>query len=170
MATGPHGIRTVAAMPVLSRVRHIRCDGAFNVRSGRGKDTITGGYGADTIWGNLGADTLRGGLGADVFVYREASESTAGSVDTILDFANGDKISLVAIDADGSAVAGNGKFAFIGGAAFSGVAGELRVAQDPNVAGGWFVEGDTNGDRTADFLLSVVAPNAYPLGQGDFFL
>jgi Ca2+-binding RTX toxin-like protein len=127
-------------------------DGAFNVRSGRGNDTITGGYGADTIWGNLGADTLRGGLGADVFVYREASESTAGSIDTILDFANGDKISLVAIDADGSAVAGNGKFAFIGGAAFSGVAGELRVAQDPNVAGGWFVEGDTNGDRTADFL------------------
>jgi Ca2+-binding RTX toxin-like protein len=145
-------------------------DGTFNVRGGRGDDTITGGYGADRIWGNLGADTLRGGLGADVFEYRAASESKATARDTILDFASGDKISLSAIDADGSAVAGNGKFTFIGGAAFSGTAGELRVGQDPNVAGGWFVEGDTDGDRIADFSLSVVAPNAYPLGQSDFLL
>jgi Ca2+-binding RTX toxin-like protein len=145
-------------------------DGRFNVRGGRGSDTITGGAGADTIWGNLGADTLKGGAGADVFEYRAAAESTAASRDTILDFAKGDKINLIGIDADGDAANGNSKFAFIGGAAFSGTAGELRVSQDPNLAHAWLVEGDTDGDRVADFSLIVVAPNAYPLGKEDFWL
>jgi Ca2+-binding RTX toxin-like protein len=140
------------------------------VRSGRGSDTITGGAGADTIEGGLGADSLRGGAGNDVFVYRSVAESTAASRDTILDFAAGDKINLGGIDADGGAVAGNGKFAFIGSAAFSGAAGELRVSRDPNYSRAWLVEGDTNGDMVADFSLIVVAPNAYPLGEGDFFL
>jgi Ca2+-binding RTX toxin-like protein len=145
-------------------------DGGFNVRAGRGDDTITGGAGADTVWGNLGADTLKGGAGADVFEYRAAAESTAASRDTILDFAKGDKINLGGIDADGDAANGNSKFAFIGGAAFSGTAGELRVSQDPNLAHAWLVEGDTDGDRVADFSLIVVAPDAYPLGKEDFWL
>jgi Ca2+-binding RTX toxin-like protein len=144
-------------------------DGRFNVRGGRGDDTITGGAGADTIWGNLGADTLRGGKGADVFEYRSVAESTATARDTILDFAAGDNINLGSIDADGSAVAGNGRFPFIGGAAFSGTAGELRVSQDPNYSRARLVEGDTNGDKVADFSLIVVAPSAYPLGRDDFF-
>jgi Ca2+-binding RTX toxin-like protein len=145
-------------------------DGSFDIRGGRGDDTITGGAGADRIAGNLGADTLRGGAGADIFVYRSTADSTASSRDTILDFARGDVISLGGIDADGDAANGNSKFAFIGAAAFSGTAGELRVFQDPNFARAWFVEGDTNGDTVADFSLVLVAPNAYPLGKDDFFL
>jgi Ca2+-binding RTX toxin-like protein len=145
-------------------------DGSFDIRGGRGNDTITGGAGADRIAGNLGADTLRGGAGADIFVYRSAADSTASSRDMILDFARGDVVSLGGIDADGDASNGDSKFAFIGADRFSGTAGELRVFQDANFARAWFVEGDTDGDTIADFSLVLVAPNAYPLGKDDFWL
>jgi len=140
-------------------------DGRFTINGGKGDDTITGGAGNDLIWGNLGADILKGGGGRDSFEYYNAAESTAAARDMILDFSAGDKINLWNIDADGSAVAGNGQFAWIGGNAFTGTPGQLRAAQTQN---GWLVEGDTNGDGAADLAIFVQTLNGHQLGQGDF--
>ena len=93
-------------------------DGRFTVHGGGGADTITGGAGGDFVLGNagndtlyglggvdfliggLGADQLRGGAGSDRFVYQSAAQSTAGSVDHILDFNHADRIDLSTIDAN----------------------------------------------------------------------
>jgi Ca2+-binding RTX toxin-like protein len=144
-------------------------DGSFNVRGGRGADTITGGAGNDIIWGNLGADTLRGGAGVDVFEYYAVAESTAAAQDSILDFGMFDRINLGGIDADGNAANGDSKFAFIGANAFSNVAGQLRVTGG-NANGSWLVEGDINGDGTADFSLFVITDLDQPLVKNDFWL
>jgi Ca2+-binding RTX toxin-like protein len=132
-------------------------DGAFAIYSGKGSDTITGGAGHDTIYGNLGADTLKGGGGNDVFVYQSAAESRLGAADVILDFSRGDRINLTAIDADGNAANGNTAFAWLGTGAFTGQAGQLRVSPHPQHDRAWLVEGDTDGDGAADFLLYLVA-------------
>jgi Ca2+-binding RTX toxin-like protein len=143
-------------------------DGKFNIRGGRGNDTITGGGQADQIWGGLGADTLRGGGGRDAFEYLSVAESTAQSRDTILDFTQGDRINLVAIDADGNAANGNGAFSFIGASAFTGTAGQLRATQ---IQGNdWLIEADTNGDGNADLVIGLTTTDADPITAADFWL
>jgi Ca2+-binding RTX toxin-like protein len=145
-------------------------DGHFNIAGGLGADTITGGAGNDRIYGNGGADQLRGGAGRDIFDFKSAADSIAQAADTILDFARGDRINLAAIDADGDAVAGNGSFAWLGVGAFTGKAGELRVSQHPQFARAWVVEGDTDGDSVADFVLYVVGQPGFVPVQSDFTL
>ncbi|MDJ0742844.1 MAG: cellulase family glycosylhydrolase [Xenococcaceae cyanobacterium MO_167.B27] len=54
---------------------------------GLGNDTLFGGEGEDVLYGSLGNDTLFGGKGEDVFILRND-----GSVDTILDFEDGEDI------------------------------------------------------------------------------
>ncbi|HEX8586035.1 MAG TPA: M10 family metallopeptidase C-terminal domain-containing protein [Allosphingosinicella sp.] len=142
-------------------------DGRFNVRGGRGGDSITGGAGADTLYGGLGADTLRGGAGNDEFEYRSAAESTAASRDTILDFARGDRINLAPIDADGNAANGDSKFTWLGSGAFSGQAGQLRVSQQSGI---WVVEADTNGDSAADLVIHFTAPPGFLPEKSDFYI
>jgi Ca2+-binding RTX toxin-like protein len=161
-------------------------DGAFNIRSGAGADTLAGGAmadrlsggagddqlfglgGNDTLIGGLGTDTLRGGSGSDIFRFETADDSTTagGREDRILDFQRGfDKIDLLAIDADESA-RGNQAFSFVGGAEFSGTAGELRsAAAGRNM---WLVQGDTDGDGSADFAILVTVNSAQPLTSADF--
>jgi Ca2+-binding RTX toxin-like protein len=145
-------------------------DGSFDLKGGRGADTITGGAGNDIIWGNVGADSLKGGAGKDVFVYQSAAESNGEWRDLILDFAAGDRIALGGIDADSNATNGDSKFAFIGSEAFHWVAGELRVTQDAVHTRAWLVEADTNGDGAADFSLYVVAQLGQVIGASDFLL
>ena len=119
-----------------------------------GDDVLSGGAGADVLTGGLGADMLTGGAGADRFVF----VATSGGVDVITDFASGlDIIDLTAIDAD-LATAGDQAFAFIGSAAFSMVAGELRLSTP--AAGQALLEGDVDGDGLADFAV------AFDLGTG----
>ncbi|HEY0028445.1 MAG TPA: hypothetical protein VGC35_11290, partial [Allosphingosinicella sp.] len=142
-------------------------NGSFNVRGGRGADAITGGAKADLIWGYLGADSLTGGGGNDVFEYQAAAESTAAARDSILDFTAGDKINLMGIDADGNAANGNSFFQFIGGAAFTKVAGQLRVTAAEG--GGYLVEGDTNGDGSAELVIHVQTTGGHVLGSGDIW-
>ena len=62
----------------------------------------------------------------------------------------GDKINLAAIDA----VAGgaDNAFSFIGAAAFSGVAGQLRAYSQ---SGNFFVAGDVDGNGVADFTIQT---------------
>jgi Ca2+-binding RTX toxin-like protein len=142
-------------------------DGLLRLFGGKASDTLKGGALNDLIHGNLGADILAGNGGADAFRYQDVAESTAASMDQILDFTAGtDRIELDRIDANAGA-AGDQAFSWIGSGAFTGTAGQLR-AYEQN--GTWFVEGDTNGDSTADLVIALTLQGQTPLGAGDFLL
>jgi Ca2+-binding RTX toxin-like protein len=118
---------------------------------------LSGLAGSDKLVGGAGGDRLIGGLGADQFVFNGAAESRlASGRDMIVDFsrAQNDKIILSTIDANTSA-AGNQAFTFIGAAAFSKKAGELRfqkVGTDSNI------EGDIDGDGIIDLFIASDLP------------
>jgi Ca2+-binding RTX toxin-like protein len=142
-------------------------NGVLRLFGGKASDTLKGGAMNDLLHGNLGADTLAGGGGADVFQYNNSAESTSASRDHILDFAGGsDRIDLGRIDAD-TLAAGNQAFSWIGSGAFTGTAGQLRAYQQ---SGTWFVEGDTNGDGTADLVVAITLQGLTPLSASDFLL
>lgn len=89
-------------------------------------NTLKGGDGNDRLYGGQGADTLWGGAGKDVFVYGNASESTQGSRDRIMDFVSGED----SVDVSGlRAAMGKDALTFVN--EFSGAAGEARLDYDP---------------------------------------
>lgn len=137
-----------------------------NVLDGdKGGDALNGGDGNDTLIGGAGRDTMTGGSGKDIFAFRSVTDSvkTIALRDTIADFVKGsDKIDLAAIDAN-VGVAGDQAFNFIGAAAFSGIAGELRAVAH---SGETVVSGDVNGDGAADFAINLIG--AFALAQADF--
>jgi Ca2+-binding RTX toxin-like protein len=150
-----------AGIDTLSSIEHL-------LGSAHG-DVLKGNFGNNILTGGVGADKLTGNAGVDTFRYLDAADSVAGARDQIVDFsvADGDTISLAAIDANTGA-GGDQGFSFIGAAAFSGVAGELRVSYVGNVAN---VSADTDGDGLADFALRVDGTSAAtPLTAGDFLL
>ncbi len=114
---------------------------------GAANDTLVGGNGNDILRGGLGRDQLTGGLGVDTFDFNDVQDVGKGApFDTIQDFLHGqDIIDLQDMDAN-SEVAGNQQFTFIGAAAFSNVAGQLRY-------NGGSLVGDFNGDGAADFAI-----------------
>ncbi|MFS0738101.1 calcium-binding protein [Sphingomonas sp. 1P06PA] len=124
---------------------------------GAGDDLNRGGDGNDILDGGAGRDVHEGGLGADTFRLSSAADTgtTFDTADLIRDFnrLDGDRIDLSLVDANVNSD-GDQAFSFIGNAAFSGTAGELRVEQS---GGAQFVMGDTNGDSVADFLVTVIA-------------
>jgi Ca2+-binding RTX toxin-like protein len=132
-----------------------------NVTGSAFNDHLTGNTVANQIFGGAGADFLTGGAGADTFVFKAIQDSAAGHEDQIIDFtsAQGDHIDLAGIDAN-TQVAGDQAFSYIGSTAFSDVAGQLRYADH-------FLEGDINGDGTADFRIHV---NVASLTHSDFVL
>jgi large repetitive protein len=167
---------TLAADETLSFNGAAETDGRFVVYGGAGQDSLTGGAGddemtgaggSDTIAGGLGADTLRGGAGDDIFAYLSPGDSTAASMDRILDFASGDRIDLGAIDADGDSLNGDTGFSYIGNAAFTNIAGQLRAFLDGGV---WKVEGDIDGDGIADLVIEVTTTGGHELVPADFWL
>ncbi|HTV66966.1 MAG TPA: M10 family metallopeptidase C-terminal domain-containing protein, partial [Rhizobiaceae bacterium] len=115
--------------------------------------------GLDRLTGGLGIDKLTGGTGADRFIFNAVTESRSSSGrDTIEDFsrAQGDKIQLTAIDAN-TKLAGNQAFTFIGTAAFSGKAGELRFVKSGTDT---HIYADINGDKLIDMhIISNVVLN-----------
>ena len=133
---------------------------------GRGVDRIDGGDDADRILGGADRDISTGGAGADVFVYRSLSEiPTSGKLEQITDFTQGeDVIQLSRIDAD-SVTGGNQAFTFVGAAAFSGTAGELRYEQS---AAATFVQMDVDGDGNADRMIRL--DGVINLTASDFIL
>ena len=145
-------------------------DGNDTLFGDAGADILRGGNGDDILNGGLGADQLQGGTGADIFRFTDIKDLglSGATTDRVLDFSavQGDRIDLTTIDANAN-VAGNQAFTFIGAAAFTGTAGELRVqASGTNQ----LVYGDVNGDGVADFLIVVTPVGAVPLVGGDFQL
>ena len=131
-----------------------------------GNDSLYGMNGNDTLIGQAGRDFLYGGAGNDTFVYQDTVDSAPNFLrDQIYGFAKGaDLINLLNIDAK-TTVAGNQAFSFIGAAGFHGVAGELHSI---NSSGDSLVEGDVNGDGSADF--AVLVAGVHDLGAGNFLL
>jgi Ca2+-binding RTX toxin-like protein len=123
-----------------------------------GNDTLNGGAGDDRLIGGAGIDILNGGIGADLFLFLAAADSGTGGAkpDLIGDFssAEGDKIDLSAIDANGSAE-GDGAFRLV--TAFDGAAGALTVVAK---SGNWLVRGDVDGDKVPDFAILVHSASA----------
>ncbi|NGO50253.1 calcium-binding protein [Allomesorhizobium camelthorni] len=134
-------------------------DGNDYIVGGAGNDTLTGGAGNDRLIGGTGSDILNGGTGNDTFDFDLASDSPAGPAlrDSIVGgFSHGsDLIDLATIDAN-TLLAGNQAFSFIGSAAFSGVAGQLRYT---NYNGTVIIDADVNGDSTADMQILVAGTN-----------
>lgn len=137
-----------------------------------GNDRLNGGSGNDWLSGGAGADTLTGGTGADMFVFRSTAEIglKAGARDRITDFEPGrDRIDLSAIDANGPEAGHSFTFLAKKGAAFTGDAGDLRwyttTSSGKTVT---IVEGDTDGDKSADFRLEL--DGKLTLTKGDFLL
>ena len=133
-----------------------------------GNDIINGSGGDDVIVGEAGADDLTGGAGKDIFVFNWVSDSTvsASGRDTIFDFsgASGDRIELRLADAN-KFLWDSETFSFIGTAAFSGKAGELRYDK---MASDTYIYADLDGDSTADFAIHL--DDAVNLSKGSFFL
>jgi len=153
-----------------------------NAIGGGGDDVLTGnsagnvlrgGGGNDSLVGGTGNDRQEGGAGADVFVFNAAGDSVDYALrsdgkkflpDYLGDFLSGtDKIDLRAIDAN-AATAGDDAFTFIGAAAFTHQAGQLRY----EVTGGQVhIYGDIDGDGGID--LHIVASGTL-LQATDLFL
>jgi len=122
---------------------------------GGGNDTLNSGAGDDRLVGGAGVDTLTGGSGADTFLFAFGDISAAsGQHDQITDFVTGvDRIDLSGIDAI-VGTSGYDLFRFIATAGFNGLAGELNYFYD-NALGVTTLQGDTNGDRVADFAIAI---------------
>jgi Ca2+-binding RTX toxin-like protein len=137
-----------------------------NLLSGLGEaDVLRGEGGADTLVGGLGRDTMFGGAAADRFRFVAPGESTTAAPDRVADFVfgEGDRIELVFMDANATPADGNQPFAFIGTAAFGGLgaasAGQLRNAGLVS-AGVYRVQGDVDGNGTADLAIDVASAAA----------
>lgn len=125
-------------------------NGDDRLDGGGSADVLVGGLGDDTLVGGLAADSLTGGGGNDIFLFRTLADSTAKASDTLEDFVSAsDRIDLKGIDAIAGTPADEA-FGFIGAAAFSGQAGELRYA-------GGFLQGDVDGDGVADLRIELKA-------------
>ena len=113
--------------------------------------TIVGGTGNDTLAGGGDADILTGGGGTDTFVMLLLSDSLLAASDRITDFSTvaGDLIDLHLLDANTTAL-DDQAFGFIGTAAFTNVAGQLRYQAS---GGDTQVMGDVDGDAVADFSM-----------------
>lgn len=131
--------------------------GANRLESGGGADRLVGGDGADVLIGGEGRDLTVGGGGADLFRFatlKELAGKTAPAADEIYDFshADGDLIDLSALDAIKATASVNDAFTWIGEAAFTKHAGELRYVVTLGVG---LVTGDIDGNGSADFGIRI---------------
>jgi serralysin len=138
-------------------------NGDDDLLGGTGDDDLLGGSGVDFLVGGSGFDFLSGGTGADIFDFDFVSDSVVGSRrDIISDFHRSelDVVDLRSIDAN-SSLGGNQAFKFIGGASFTGSAGQLQFKNG-------VVSGDVNGDGLADFQIKM--NGVTKMYADDFFL
>jgi trimeric autotransporter adhesin len=130
-----------------------------------GDDYLDGGAGEDTLIGGPGVDFLTGGSEGDIFRFGPGDTGLGWDADRITDFTHiVDRVDLRNIDAN-IGIAGDQAFTYIGTAAFSFTAGELRY--DFNGIDTW-LQGDVDGDGAADFEI-VMDGNVVPVPM-DFML
>lgn len=139
-------------------------DGNDELRGQNGADSLDGGNGDDLLVGGPGADVYTGGADLDIFRISNFESGTGASADRITDFASGDIVDLAGWDANLN-VFGNEAFSWIGSAAFSSTAGELRTYFDGTDT---WVQGDTTGDGVADFEIRF--DGSVTLAASDFVL
>jgi hypothetical protein len=127
-----------------------------NVAGGSGDDRFTGGKYAEFFEGDAGRDIFKGGGGADHFDFIDVADSTVAKTgrDLIQDFSHAqhDRLDIVSIDANASSSTSDQNFSFVGTHAFSGAEGELRYSFKGSNT---FVQGDTDGDKHADFAIEL---------------
>lgn len=136
---------------------------------GAANDQLFGEAGDDAMVGGFGIDAMTGGAGADSFIFRTGDTGiTRATADRILDFTQGapgigDRLDLAQIDA----IAGgtDDAFTFIGTAAFSGAAGEVRYQV---LSGTTYVYATT--DAVAGIDLVIRLDGALTLTAADFVL
>lgn len=133
--------------------------GADKLKGGADDDYLDGGKRKDKLWGDDGADLLHGGNGKDKFIVTDIAQSTPEAPDTILDFAAGKDVM------DFRKIAGDEGLRFIGKLDFTGRGGEVRYDYSK---GNTTVQGDADGDGTADFAVVLVGKIA--LTGSDFLL
>jgi Ca2+-binding RTX toxin-like protein len=111
------------------------------LEGGEGIDSLIGGEGADTLIGGLGIDSLTGGAGNDVYRFLSVVElQTASDLFSyvspeIQDFLAGDLIDLSALPG----------VSFIGDAAFTGVAGQMRLGSSSSGQRVLYIDVNGNG-------------------------
>ena len=142
--------------------------GIDNIKGLAGDDRLFGGPSADQITGGLGRDEMTGGGQSDIFIFDGAVQTGTTNIsrDLIRDFtqAEGDLIDLSGIDA--KPASGDQAFDFIGMSAFSSVKGQVRFRQTG--VDTTRIQGDINGDGTADFEIELTG--LVTLVAGDFLL
>jgi Ca2+-binding RTX toxin-like protein len=139
--------------------------GGDELRGNGGDDLLDGGAGEDTLIGGAGVDLLTGGNEGDLFQFNGGDTGIGAQADRITDFMQIlDRVDLRGMDAD-AGTAGDQAFTYIGTAAFSGAAGELRWDFDGTDT---WLQGDVNGDGAADF--EIVLTGGFPLTAADFLL
>jgi VCBS repeat-containing protein len=130
-------------------------DGSDTLNAGLGNDSLSGGPGTDNLNGGGGTDTLSGGTEADVFVFPSNTSGTS----TITDFDSGiDKLDLSPIDANTTA-ANDQAFSLFTDNLNHG-AGTLYYNAATHT-----LQGDTNGDGTADFTIVIAGNTFNPAGD-----
>jgi len=136
---------------------------------GAANDQLFGDAGDDVLAGGAGIDAMTGGAGTDSFSFRAGDTgSTRATADRILDFTQGapgigDRIDLLQTDAISGGT--DDAFTFIGTAAFSGAAGEVRYQV---LSGTTYVYATT--DAVAGIDLVIRLDGALTLTAADFVL
>jgi Ca2+-binding RTX toxin-like protein len=140
-------------------------DGNDELRGSAGNDSLNGGNGDDYLIGSSGADIYTGGSGADRIQIGYFDSGTGADADRITDFQTGvDLVDVSGWDAD-FYTSGNQAFTFVGSAAFTATAGELRTYFDGTDT---WVQGDITGDGVADFEIRF--DGSVSLAGSDFVL
>ena len=132
-----------------------------------GNDTLTGTAIADLFLIGTGQDVITGGDGRDRFQFMPGAlgpQAQNSFTFTDLAPAAGERLDLSRIDAVAGTLA-NDAFGFIGTAAFSGVAGQLRWADQGTQR---LIQGDVNGDSSADLTMIVLGTG--PVNSSWFLL
>jgi hypothetical protein len=141
--------------------------GADTLEGDAGLDSLIGGNGDDILRGGMDSDTIAGGGQADTFQFFLVNESAVGAADLITDYSvPNDTIDLFFVDADALAD-GNQAFAFVGTAAFSGLAAQVRFVQD---AGANTTTVQARLANSNVISMEIVLTGLHALTAGEFVL